>query len=274
MHHRQRLARRKLERAGCPRYPQARRLCHEVPSFERNDAIGAGAQKEWNCKPAFSGANCLNEIEIEVAGLKLEIDLLPCAEDRFLPRSTAELRTRRSAGTQGAACSIASRARVRSALACARAGAREVVGVEAGAESIRAAEQNAARNQLAVRCARRGCFPVSARRGKGRGERFDLIILDPPSFTKTKSSLHDALRGYKELHVRAFKLLGPERIAARPFPARITSARRVFEKMIADALGRRAALGPALAALRTGARSSGACRRCRRRNTFAAYCSR
>ena len=36
---------------------------------------------------------------------------------------------------------------------------------------------------------------------------YDLIILDPPSFTKTKGGLRDALRGYRELHVRAFKLL-------------------------------------------------------------------
>ena len=52
-------------------------------------------------------------------------------------------------------------------------------------------------------------------RGAGKAEEtFDLIILDPPSFTKNKGGLHDALRGYKELHVRAFKLLSPNGMLA------------------------------------------------------------
>ena len=37
--------------------------------------------------------------------------------------------------------------------------------------------------------------------------RFDLIILDPPSFTRNRASVPDALRGYKEIHLRALKLL-------------------------------------------------------------------
>ena len=37
--------------------------------------------------------------------------------------------------------------------------------------------------------------------------RYDLIILDPPSFTRNRASVQDALRGYKEIHLRALKLL-------------------------------------------------------------------
>ena len=40
--------------------------------------------------------------------------------------------------------------------------------------------------------------------------RFDLIVLDPPSFTRNRASVPDALRGYKEIHIRALKLLRPE----------------------------------------------------------------
>ncbi len=36
---------------------------------------------------------------------------------------------------------------------------------------------------------------------------FDLIILDPPSFTRNRASIPDALRGYKEIHLRALKLI-------------------------------------------------------------------
>ena len=39
--------------------------------------------------------------------------------------------------------------------------------------------------------------------------RFDLIVLDPPSFTRNRASVGDALRGYKEIHLRALKLLKP-----------------------------------------------------------------
>jgi 23S rRNA (cytosine1962-C5)-methyltransferase len=41
-----------------------------------------------------------------------------------------------------------------------------------------------------------------------------LIVLDPPSFTKTKSRVRDAIRGYRELHLRAFKLLSRDGILA------------------------------------------------------------
>ena len=66
-------------------------------------------------------------------------------------------------------------------------------------------------------------------------EKFDLIILDPPSFTKTKGGLHDALRGYKELHVRAFNLLSPNGMLAT-FSCSHHVGAEIFEKMITDAL--------------------------------------
>ena len=44
--------------------------------------------------------------------------------------------------------------------------------------------------------------------------RFDLIILDPPSFTRNRAAVPDALRGYKEIHIRALKLLKPGGVLA------------------------------------------------------------
>ena len=41
------------------------------------------------------------------------------------------------------------------------------------------------------------------------GERFDTIVLDPPAFAKTKRAVEGALRGYKELNLRALKMLNP-----------------------------------------------------------------
>ncbi len=94
------------------------------------------------------------------------------------------------------------------ALACAKAGASEVVAVESGAESHERLQANAARNSLSVRCERADVAEY-LRRAERNGERYDLIVLDPPSFTKTKGKLHDAMRGYRDLHVRAGALLEP-----------------------------------------------------------------
>src|SRR5262249_50675094 len=91
-----------------------------------------------------------------------------------------------------------------------------------------------ARNQLWVGFIEGDVFQFLRGAEKSR-EHFDLIILDPPSFTKTKSGLHDALRGYKELHVRAFNLLASGGLLATFSCSHHVSA-EIFEKMIADAL--------------------------------------
>ncbi|HEU4680078.1 MAG TPA: rRNA large subunit methyltransferase I, partial [Terrimicrobiaceae bacterium] len=47
-----------------------------------------------------------------------------------------------------------------------------------------------------------------------RGEHYDLIILDPPSFTRARGKINDALRGYRELHLRSARLLTPGAVLA------------------------------------------------------------
>ncbi|MEY2440570.1 MAG: rRNA (cytosine1962-C5)-methyltransferase, partial [Verrucomicrobiota bacterium] len=64
---------------------------------------------------------------------------------------------------------------------------------------------------------------------------YDLIILDPPSFTKVKGGLSDALRGYRELHVRAFKLLSKEGLLAT-FSCSHHVSESAFVQTVADAL--------------------------------------
>jgi 23S rRNA (cytosine1962-C5)-methyltransferase len=62
-----------------------------------------------------------------------------------------------------------------------------------------------------------------------------MSIIYPTSLAKGKGSLHDALRGYKELHVRAFKLLSPHGMLAT-FSCSHHVGAEIFERMIADAL--------------------------------------
>lgn len=200
--------------------------------IERNDAPVRRAEGMELITGMLSG-EAPGEVEIEVAGLKLQIDLLHSQKTGFyldqLPNYA--LLAQHAAGRRVLDCFTSQGG---FALACAREGATEVIGVEAGAESIRAAEQNAARNQLTVRWVAQDVFQF-LRAAEKASEQFDLIILDPPSFTKTKGGLRDALRGYHELHVRAFKLLSPNGLLAT-FSCSHHVGAEIFEKMIADAL--------------------------------------
>ena len=99
------------------------------------------------------------------------------------------------------------------ALTSARAGATEVTAVEENSENIAAAKRNAARNQLKVDWIQEDVFQF-LRGAEKAGAQYDLIVLDPPSFTRTKSGVRDALRGYRELHMRAFKLLSKDGLLA------------------------------------------------------------
>jgi 23S rRNA (cytosine1962-C5)-methyltransferase len=200
--------------------------------IERNDAPVRRAEG-MELRSGMLRGESPNEIEIEVAGLKLQIDLLHSQKTGFyldqLPNYAAVAQHAR--GRRVLDCFSSQGA---FALACARAGASEVVGVEVGAGSIRAAKENAVRNQLEVRWIEQDVFQF-LRGAEKAEEQFDLIILDPPSFTKTKGGLHDALRGYRELHVRAFKLLSPNGMLAT-FSCSHHVGAEVFEKMMVDAL--------------------------------------
>ena len=99
------------------------------------------------------------------------------------------------------------------ALTCARAGAREVIAVENSAECVELIQANARRNALQVQARAANVFDVLKEYERSE-EKFDLVILDPPSFTKSKGKLNDALRGYKEIHLRALRLLSPEGLLA------------------------------------------------------------
>ncbi len=88
-------------------------------------------------------------------------------------------------------------------LACARAGAASVTCVDISEQAIAAVRRNAELNDLKTETVEANAFDYL----RSCDEQFDLIILDPPSFTRSKKALGDAMRGYKEIHLRALKLL-------------------------------------------------------------------
>jgi 23S rRNA (cytosine1962-C5)-methyltransferase len=223
-------------RASAPLAEGAAAPAGEAPALqsiiERNDAPVRHAEG-MELRSGILLGEAPTDVEIDVAGLRLQIDLLHSQKTGFyldqLPNYA--LVAEHAKGRRVLDCFASQGA---FALACARAGASDVVAVEAGTENIRAAEQNAARNQLPVRWIEQDVFQF-LRGAEKAEERFDLIILDPPSFTKSKGGLHDALRGYKELHLRAFKLLSPNGMLAT-FSCSHHVGADVFEGMVADAL--------------------------------------
>jgi len=100
------------------------------------------------------------------------------------------------------------------ALHAARAGAAQVHLLDQSASATAAALRNAAANGLQARCTAETVNVFDWLKANTQAApheklipRFDLTVLDPPSFTRNRAAVPNALRGYKELHVRALKLL-------------------------------------------------------------------
>ncbi|MGI6069171.1 MAG: class I SAM-dependent rRNA methyltransferase [Blautia sp.] len=94
------------------------------------------------------------------------------------------------------------------ALNAGMAGAQSVLGVDASALGIRQAEENARLNGLEDRVTFL-CEDVFELLPKleEQEEQFDVIILDPPAFTKSRNSVKNAVKGYREINLRAMKLV-------------------------------------------------------------------
>ena len=94
------------------------------------------------------------------------------------------------------------------ALNAGMAGAKEVIGVDASELGVEQARENAALNGLSdrvsFRCA--DVFELLPELEKA-GENFDVVILDPPAFTKSRNSVKNAVKGYREINIRGLKLV-------------------------------------------------------------------
>lgn len=96
------------------------------------------------------------------------------------------------------------------ALVAARHGASSVLGIDIDARAIERAEDNARLNDLqeVAHFEAQNAFDW-LRKESDHGPQYDLGILDPPAFTKSKQSVPQALKGYKEINLRGIKLLRP-----------------------------------------------------------------
>ncbi|MCX6945103.1 MAG: class I SAM-dependent rRNA methyltransferase [Opitutales bacterium] len=100
------------------------------------------------------------------------------------------------------------------ALHAARAGATEVLGLDSAEDAIAAARRNATQNGVKAEFAVANVFDWLNDAARAGEPLWDVIILDPPPFAKSKSALEGALRGYKEINLRALQRLAPGGILA------------------------------------------------------------
>ena len=88
-------------------------------------------------------------------------------------------------------------------------GAERVTSLDISAAALARGADNAARNQLTnIEFVAADAFEF-LRAAERRGDRYDTIVIDPPAFAKSRSALAGALRGYKEINLRAMRLLTP-----------------------------------------------------------------
>ncbi len=116
------------------------------------------------------------------------------------------------------------------ALACAKAGATKVTAVDISESACAAARRNAELNGLEIDVIAHNVFDFL----KHGTPDYDLIILDPPSFTRNKKTLMDAMRGYKEIHLRSLKLLDKGGLLST-FCCSHHASRELFQENLVDA---------------------------------------
>ncbi|MCB1233566.1 MAG: class I SAM-dependent rRNA methyltransferase [Verrucomicrobiae bacterium] len=184
--------------------------------IERNDSPIRKAEGLEAVTGVLHGASP-GPLEIEVLGVRQTVDLLEGQKTGIYLDQI---------DNYAAVAALAKGARVLDcfcnqggfALHCARAGAASVTAVDSSESAIATARVNAAANGLTIDFVAANAFDLlkKAESALSPGEEgpYDLIVLDPPSFTRNRKSLNDALRGYKEIHLRALKLLARDGILA------------------------------------------------------------
>jgi len=207
-----------------------RQLLLPTAVIERNDVLVRKAEGLESVAGVLFG-EYQPKTEIKLQGLRFEIDLFAGHKTGFYLDQTDSHR---------AVAEIASGLRVLDcfsnqgafAIACAKAGAVSVTAVEISSNLVKSINQNALLNGVTITTEEANVFDYLADQVKQQVQ-FDLVILDPPSFTKSKDSLNSAWRGYKEIHLRALQLLPPEGFLVT-FSCSHRVSREMFLEMILD----------------------------------------
>jgi 23S rRNA (cytosine1962-C5)-methyltransferase len=200
---------------------------------ERNDSSSRKAEGLESRTGILLGPDP-GDFEITVAGMKFHLDPIRGQKTGFYLDQTASYRqvAAWAAGKRVLDCFSNQGA---FAIACAQAGAAEVTAVESGKENIPRIEANARLNGVTLNVVGGDVFEVLSTAARQEKE-YDLIILDPPPFTRTRKGIADALRGYRELHLKAAQLLSRDGLLATFSCSHHVSAEE-FGGSVAEAFG-------------------------------------
>ena len=190
-----------------------RELFHPVAIIERSDVHTRKLEGLEEAKGFLDGAGS-DAVEVTVGNVRFAARLL---EDQKTGLYLDQADNYRAVAGYGSGRRVLDcfSAQGGFALATAAAGAKDVEAVEISDTAVARAQRNAERNGLTgkvqFRCA--NAFDV-LKQYDSEKRQFELIILDPPSFTRTRQNITDALRGYKEINLRALKMLRPGGVLA------------------------------------------------------------
>ncbi|RKI25530.1 class I SAM-dependent rRNA methyltransferase [bacterium 1xD8-6] len=174
--------------------------------YERSDAK-VRAQEGLDCRKGFIGGEFDTDIEIVENGVKYYVDVKDGQKTGFfLDQKYNRMAVRK----------LCKNAKVLDcfthtgsfALNAAKAGAESVLGLDASEAGIEQARRNACLNGLSDTVSFE-CADVFEKLPELErlGEKFDVVILDPPAFTKSRNSVKNAMKGYREINLRAMKLI-------------------------------------------------------------------
>ena len=178
--------------------------------YERNDVAIRGLEGMEEYKAFFPGDGLSTELsgktEITENGVRYEVDYVNGQKTGFfLDQKYNRLAVRRIAhGRRVLDCFTHTGA---FALNAAAGGAERVTAVDISASAIELARSNAARNGIDMDFIVANVFDLLTELVEKKSKEYDFIILDPPAFTKSGATAGNAYRGYKEINMKAMRLL-------------------------------------------------------------------
>ena len=173
--------------------------------LERNDAAIRQLEGLPEKKGLLAG-EAASEVVCNENGVKLAYDLLGGQKTGgYLDQRETRAAARRYArGCLLDCCTYTGGFAVTLAAQC-----ESVLALDSSATALQLARRNQELNSLSnIEWREANCFDF-LKAADHQGQRYDTIVLDPPAFARQKSSLESALRGYKELNLRALKILNP-----------------------------------------------------------------
>ena len=181
---------------------------HPRGIFERSD-LGVRAREGLPPRTGLLAGEVPDAVEVTIDGLRFLVELKAgqktgmYLDHRFNRRALLPFAPGRR--VLDAFCNTGA-----FALYALKAGAESAIGLEIAKECLEMARRNAELNGLAARCTwvEGNAFDLLKDLDR-RQERFGLIVLDPPAFTKSAQATEAARRGYKEINLRALRLASP-----------------------------------------------------------------